>query len=536
MAGWRRMGGLGLCLLGVWVGRTVMAAETPMMNPKPGGVAMTVVPPDGAAEQATPIEASRVSMDFQDANVKDVLKVFSKETGLNVIGKEDIGNRTITLYLEDVSVIDALDQILRAADLTYERPAGSDIFIVRAKPSAGEVGTETRVYRLKFARVSTSRLARAMEALGSVTPFEAQQLTQALGVTSSSGSSSGSGGRPQLSTGQAKDIGIDRVVKELLTPQGKLMVDERTNSLVVTEISENFPRIEAVLNALDIKTMQVLIEAEVLETTLTKLKDLGVEWGSGTEGSLLTVTPAKRTTRAPFSTIWGKGEKSGGATNITMGTIDASQMNAVLQALEHDSETKVLARPKVLTLENESAVIRLTSPQAVGVTSVTVTQSGDIIQTPERMTTGIVLSVTPEVNDNGYITMLVEPSVTKTVVSEISSKIVDPRTRSARALVRVRNGHTLVLGGLIDRTEQDTVQRVPILSGIPFIGGAFKDVHKNNSASELIVFVTPRIMAEPTGSRVMWQGQGQASTPAREQEGSPSRQQLIDDTMKRLGQ
>jgi type II secretory pathway component GspD/PulD (secretin) len=386
------------------------------------------------------------------------------------------------------------------------------------------------VYRLKFARVSTSRLARAAATLGAQTPYEAQQLTQQLGDLTGGGGSGGGGSRPTGVSSSAKEVGIDKVVRELLTPQGKMMVDERTNSLIVTDLGENFPRIEAVLNALDIKTMQVLIEAEVLETTLAKLKDLGVEWGSGTEGSMLAVNGATRTTRAPFSTFFG--DKTGGATSVTMGTIDASLLDPTIQALERDTETKILARPKVLTLENESAVIRLTSPQAVAISSVTVSESGDLLQTPERMTTGIILVVTPEINENGYITMLVEPSVTKTVTSEISSSIVDPKTRSARALVRVRNGHTLVLGGLIDRTERDIVQRVPVLSGIPFIGGAFKNTERNDSASELVVFVTPRIMSEPTGTRVAWQGS--ASSTAREQEGVPSRQQLIEETLTRL--
>ena len=97
-------------------------------------------------------EVMRVSMDFQDADLKDVLKVFSKQTGINVIAREDVGKRTITLYLEDVTVLDALDQILTAADLTYERSPGSQIYLV--KPKVETAGTEkkavleTRIYRL----------------------------------------------------------------------------------------------------------------------------------------------------------------------------------------------------------------------------------------------------------------------------------------------------------------------------------------------------------------------------------------------------
>jgi type II secretory pathway component GspD/PulD (secretin) len=144
----------------------------------------------------------------------------------------------------------------------------------------------------------------------------------------------------------------------------------------------------------------------------------------------------------------------------------------------------------------------------------------------------VILVVTPQINEDGFITMLIEPSVTKTVASEIASDIVDPRSRSARALVRVRQGETLVMGGLIDRTEEETLQQVPILSGIPFLGEAFKNKENSEVASELIIFVTPTILGEPSGSRVA--SVGQAPSLLHEQERSPSRQDLIEETLNYL--
>ena len=493
-----------------------------------------------------------VSMDFQDANLKDVLKVFSQQTGLNVIAGEEIADKTVTLYLEEVTALDALDQILSAAGLVYERAPGSQIYIVKSQPppAAPKTVLETRVYRLRFARVSTSRLAKAVEALGSVTPFEAQKLT-AIGLTATGGSAttgstggtsaSGTGGTASGTGGAtAQEIGIDKVIEKLLTDKGRVIVDGRTNSLVVTDVPDNFLRVEAVLKALDIRTAQILIETELLETTLTKLKDLGVEWGTGSSGTILTVSPAQRATKFPFFNLEDKQTfltrpsapafTTGG--QITSGVIDASQINMVLQALEKDSDTKILARPKVLTLDNESAVIRLTSQQAVAIQSVTVSESGNILQTPERMTTGVILVVTPQVNEDGYVTMLVEPSVIKTVTSAIASDIVDPKARSARALVRIRRGETLVLGGLIDRSESQTLRRVPILSGIPLVGEAFKNKQIDDTASELIVFVTPRILSEAPGTRVA--AAGLAPAAGREQERQSSRQDLIEQTLNRL--
>jgi len=488
-----------------------------------------------------------VSMEFQDANLKDVLKTFSQQSGINVIASQEIGDRTITLYLEDVTVMDALDQILAASGLTYERPADSQIYIVKEQPPAEEpkIVTESRVYRLRFARVSSSRLARAVEALGSQTPFEAKQLATTLGTIGTGGGGGGGVGGGGVGGGGAgagttKEIGIDKVIEALLSEQGDVVVDERTNSLVVTDVPDSFPRIEAVLNALDIRTAQILIESEILETTLAKAKELGIQWGTGgtAAGDIATLALGKRSTRFPFGLFDDRAPTAAtGATGFSTSTLDFASAKALLEAIEKDTDTKILARPKILTLDNESAVIRLTSQQAVGFQTTTGEQTATTTVTPERSTTGVILVVTPQVNEDGFVTMLVEPSVTKVVAAQVTppsnaGTVVDPKSRSARALVRIRNGETLVLGGLIDRSESETLRRVPILSGIPVLGEAFKDTTIDDSTSELIVFVTPRILTEPAGPQMA--SAGQAPFTIREQEPTPSRQELIDEALKRL--
>lgn len=510
-------------------------------------LAVWVCPLDAAhaakdlGEEELLVEPLRVSMDFKDANLKDVLKTFSQQTGINVIASEDAGDKTITLYLEDVTVMDALDRILQAGGLLYERPLGSEIYIVTPKPELpGEMQVETitRVYRLKFARVSTSRLARAAETLGAQTPLEAAKTTAAL----SSGGTGGSGGAGGSRTGGSaggggggsqaeKEIGMDKVVEKLLTEVGKVVVDERTNSLIVTDVPSNFPRIESVLNALDVRTAQVLIETEVLETSLGKVKDLGIEWGSGSEGNQVTFTPGSRTTRFPFSWI-GHKDAPTNPTAFGLSTLSAASAVGTLQMLERDTDTKILARPKVLTLDNEAAMIRLTTNQAVGFIVTTGEQTATTSVTPERVTTGVILVVTPQVNQDGFITMLVEPSVTKTATASVTppataGTIVDPKTRSARAMVRVRNGDTLVLGGLIDRSEDQTEQKVPILGDIPVLGRIFRNSETNNATSELIVFITPRVLEESSDAQLAAAGQ-LLPAGSREQESVAGRGEAIE--------
>ncbi len=550
---------LGIIVLvaGSWLPRAAVADETTPQAAESG-------------PEETPLQPLRISMDFQDAKLKDVLKTFSQQTGINVITSGSVGDKPVTLYLEGVEVLDALDQILKAGDLTYERPVGSDIYLVKSKEkevAAGGVAvkTITRVYKLKYARVSESNLAKAATSFGASTPFEASL------ESSSSGSQSG-GSRPTVASGggaAAVGMGIDSVVKRLLTPAGGLVVDSRTNSLIITDIPGNFQRLEAALAALDVRTPQILVDAEIVETTLSKLKDLGVEWGNGTEGDIFSVRPATRTTYFPFSALaqllpGNSGLTSGGfagsgilakavptAGSFQFGSLGSTSALAVLQALETDTDSKILARPKVLTLDNESAVIRLTSNETIGFQSSAQATTGLNTSTPERSLTGIVLVVTPQVNDRQDITMIIEPSVTKTVASTITpptgqSATRDPKTRSSRTLVRIHNGDTLVVGGLIDRSDEDALRRVPILSSIPVLGEAFKDKHVTHTASELVVFVTPRILDEPSGAQVasvpppafgLPAGQAAGGTPsgaAHEQEKAPSRQDLMEETLNRL--
>jgi type IV pilus secretin PilQ/predicted competence protein len=540
----------------VWLAAVVWGFGALAMPAIPVGAEETVpTADDPLALNASPEDKDSVaapqglSMEFQEANLGDVLKTFSKETGINIIAGEEISDRPITVFFEHVSVLDALDQILRAGNLVYERPAGSDIYVVKAKPE-DPLRTVTRVYRIRYARVSESILAKAAKIFGDRTPFETSLEVVSSGGGGSSGGSSGGGSSGGSGGSSATGgVGIDAVLRKLLTKQGDLVVDSRTNSLIVTDVPENFPRLEAALAALDTKTKQIMVDAEVIETTLTKVKDLGFEWGTGSEGTLFQLTPAKHSTRFPWGDYFGNhglrsdADVDTGMTSSQIGTLDTAQAVMALQALESDTDTKILARPKVLTLDNESAVIRLTTNETIGFETSAQGGTDTVTSTPERETTGVLLVVTPQINEGNSITMIIEPSVTKTVASLITpptnqAATRDPKTRSSRTLVRVRSGDTLVVGGLIDRSEQDTLRQVPVLSGIPFFGEAFKNSEVADTASELIVFVTPRILGESSETQVasMAAVPGQAPFAMREQEKSSSRQTLIEQTLNKLEQ
>lgn len=410
--------------------------------------------------------ALTISMDFKDANLKDILKIFSQQSGLNFIASEDIAERKVTLYLEGVSVSNALNSIISANNLSYEQKKDSNVFIVKesGKP---KIATETRVFYLKYARVSSFEEENKQEGgkIGNNKPKEG---------------------------GEKAAQGIVEAIEEILTENGNLSTDTRTNSLIITDIPSQFPMIEGALAKLDIKTPQVMIEVELLDTKLQTWEDLGLEFPT----SVGQFTGPSRQTYFPF----GKKLQTGATvTNtFTLGTLSLTQLSVVLDMLTKDTDTKILARPRILTLNNQPAEIKITADTAVG--EITTSATEGITQTTEaeRVETGISLKVTPQVSDDGYITMLIEPAVTDTQTGGTfgTTTYIDPHTRSARTFVRVKDAETIVIGGLIKSEDTETIKKVPWLGDIPFLGLFFRNKDIDREERELIIFITPHIVKE----------------------------------------
>lgn len=388
-----------------------------------------------------------ISMDFKDANLKDILKIFSQQSGLNFIAGEDIAEKKVTLYLDTVLVSDALNSIIEANNLTYEQAENSHVFIVKdsGKPA---IKTKTNVYYLKYAQVTAFREEKPGK-------------------------------------------GIIDVMTGLLSENGKLVADERTNSVIITDVPSQFSIIEPALAKLDIKTPQVMIEVEILDTKLSLMQDLGVKWPAIAG----TLTGGSRETKFPFNTDLLH------SAEITVGTLSLYRGASALafNALISDTDTKILARPRILTLSNQTAEIKITADTAVGIQTSTTAESGDTTETAERVETGISLEVTPQVSGDGYITMFIKPKVSSAVASKdlgTTQNYFDAEERSAEAIVRVKDGETVVIGGLIKTNSTEIMKKVPLLGDIPFLGALFRNKDVDKEERELIIFITPHILRE----------------------------------------
>jgi len=457
-----------------------------------------------------------ISIDFKDVSLKDALKILSQQSGINFIPSEDVQDKRITVYLENVPVKNAINSIAEANSLTYEQ--GPDKNIFRVRPSgAVKVKTVTKVFTLNFAQA----VPLQVDTTTSVSSLGATSGGPVGGYASAESMAASSSG-----TVAAETTGIKDIISKLLSPYGNLVADQRTNSLIISDIPEQFKLIEEMITRLDTPTPQVFIEAEIMETTLDVTDKLGLEFGGSSGSWTGTYTGTKKNFSFPFST---KSFKDHGAANtFTFGTMTLGDLAITLKALTSHADTKYLARPKLLTLNNETAIIDITSDTYVGSITSSQPQTQTNTTSAERMTTGLILKVTPQVNAADYVTMILEPSVARTEASSVNTDFLNPIKRSAKAKVMVKNGETIFIGGLLDTQKTDTKRKVPILGDVPVLGALFKSDTVTDKQTEILIFITPHIVRSdilPEAKVIS------------EQEMAPediSRQKMIDETVQEL--
>ena len=414
---------------------------------------------DGYSKDVSPGKGNLISMDFQDLNLKTVLKIFSQQSGMNFIASQNVQDRTVTIYFDNVKVEDALNYIMNANNLSYEQESGTNIFIVKetGKP---EVETITKIYELKYAQLSAPVKNLSEDS-----------------TESASGSS---------------EAEIVSIIQNMLSKDGKVIADKRSNSLIVKDVPSQFSVIENLLARIDIRTPQVMIKVEVLEVTTKAVENLGINWS----GTFAAYTGPIHNTIFPMNNSIGRNNSNGEGV-ATTGTFSMSGATATISALLNNTDTKILARPQVMAMNNETAKIELSSKEKASKitqasTSNTVTTTGD---TYEEEDTGVILEVTPQISKDGYITMNLKPSVTELELSRFTGAY-DTHKRATETTVMVKDGETVVIGGLIKSKHEGGIKKLPFFGDIPILGAAFRYKSKDNADRELIIFITPNIIKE----------------------------------------
>ncbi len=516
------------CVASLGLGGTAVAQQAAQAIPSEGTIALTentTVKLTGESdlyketEQFSPLDR-KVSIRVSNVPISAFLNSITTQAKINFIMSEEFANKKVTASLTRVTVREALDTLLRVHGLAYQRIGKSDSYVV-TKRSSDAPDTITKIYTLSY--ISLQGIGSAQSELNSIMPQDVSSggsSSSSMDTGLSTGGMAGTSGTDSYSGGAE----ITAIVKSMLSPVGKIAVDPRTNKLIITDVAEVFPQVENILAELDIKPPQILIEAQIVEVSKTSGLSLGFEYG-GDGGTLVTMTGPSRV--VDFDYIKGNGVKGwnfifptkdqinsdsgsgeGGSDSSSSssdseasdegGLLDFGAFNIVLKSLLTRGEAKYLGKPKVVTLNNKTATITTSTDATVGQTmSQSGSGSGEGMTTTsaERKRVGLTLQVTPQVNREGYVTLYVQPSYSDVVSSGFDfSK--DTTTRAASTLVRVKNGQTVVIGGLLTSRETDQTRKVPLLGDIPILGWLFTSKTKSKNTTDLVIFITPTILAE----------------------------------------
>jgi len=407
-----------------------------------------------------------ITLEYVDADIQDVLQVMAIRSGVNIIYGPDVTG-TVTVSLKNVPFDQAFNTILALKGLTTLQVGDNILRVLTPAALTDERQKEityTKIFPLNYAAASTVQ----------------SQVTNVLSA---------------------------RELKGIIT------VDDRTNSLIVTASQEGLDAVEKLLKELDVKPQQVMIEAKVVDVNLSDLTELGVSWSYeniATKADGGTLTQDKTYTIGPIDVERKISETGVGRTEATgaklVGPVPASGgifsfgfitnrevFNAQLAALATQGKMKVLSNPKVTTINNKEAKILV--GEKVPYKTTTIGQGGVSQESWQFLDAGIQLSVKPTISPDGWITMDVKP-VVSVPLAAAGGQAPTVRTRETSVTVMVKDMDTLVIGGLISDSDMDSISKIPLLGDLPILGYLFKYKSKQKTRTELLVFITPKILKD----------------------------------------
>jgi type IV pilus assembly protein PilQ len=443
--------------------------------PDPEPVAYASPDPDDAAEVAedelpasfageavgvkeTTYTGAPMTISLKDGDIKDVLRSFAQISGLNVVVQPGVSG-TVTVELTDVPWDQALEQILKINGLGYELEGN----IMRVAPTSQLRAEAEEQQRLLAAQSLSIPLTTMMKRVSYAGAAEIAGILKAGGGAS------------------------------IMSSRGSVVVDARTNTLIIKELPDYMDTVMAVIENLDVPEPQVMIESRIIETTKRFSQTLGIQWNflgtaSAEYGNTTgLVFPNNGTVEGGVDLLTGG---SNGFLDIALGNVlDTFTLDMTLQAAENEGLINILSAPKVTTLNNERAEIQsgLQIPiQTVANNTVSV----------QFVNATLRLEVTPHVTAEGTVLMDIdiqkrEPLLAFAVVGSTNAPI---STKDARTRVIVRDGGTTVIGGIYEVSTDRGEDRVPGLANVPVLGHLFKNKRRNDENEELLIFITPRVM------------------------------------------
>lgn len=399
---------------------------------------MTVTP----AEETTSPPADPnpiISLDYKDADINSVLRSLAYSYGLNLVTGADVKGK-VTINLKKVTLDDALNAILTASGYVHVRK-GNIIYISLGAAEGLDLSSEPIF--LKYLKAA-----------------ETQNL-----------------------------------LRKVISPKGDIKVDEVSNMLIITDFSANIEKVKKLMESIDIPPQQVLIEVKIVDITSKDLENLGVTWSADykptgeLKGLFNRRTRYQEELKGTVAVPGPSGSLTGGQFTINTLNFKGLSLTATIDALCQDQKATLLASPSIAVINNREA--RIVIGEKVPYKERTQTTTGTT-ETTRFVDVGTTLRVLPSINADGYITMIVHPEV-----SSVSALLdAGPRitTREADTTVRVKEGETIVIGGLIKQSADKTRSKIPFIGDLPIIGLLFSNRSQDEGQIELAVFITPRIL------------------------------------------
>ncbi len=436
-------------------------------------------------EQAKPLDGGEISkeklysLSVRDADLKEVLFAFAKDNGINIVVDPKVDGK-VTVDLKKVTLNAALESILKPLDFEYHQE-GNLIRISRPKP-------ETRTFSLNY--ITTVRSgAASVTGIGGSTGGTTTSTALTGGVSTTSG---GGALISQVKTEDKADLWLEirEELKNFLSPEGKIVINKVSSTLVVTDYPKVLRQVERFLDKVEESVQrQVYIEAKVIEVQLNNTFQLGIDWrlvpniiGSGFGGFFRQNLTG--TTNFPANG------------NVQFGVANAD-LNAIIDALSVQGKVDILSNPRVSTLNNQKAIIKAAVEDVYFDVTVAAGTPPITTATPKYITIGVILDVTPQIDSDGNIIMDIHPSVTErqgtASFSGTGQQAPIISVRETQTIVRVREGQTILIAGLMQTKETETLTGIPCLMNVPIAGEAFRQTQNNKTKYEIVILITPTI-------------------------------------------
>jgi len=472
---------------------------------------------------------NRLSLNFQEIEIRSVIAILAEFTGQNVVAGDDVSG-TITLKLDDVPWDEALDFIMMTKELgkfesgnvTLISPLDKIKEYKKKQEETEKVVEQLDPLVTEYVKINYAKAESFRNLLNGRDTGAFGSCSLAGGSSGSSSSSSMSGGSSSSSagslgggqSGQNQNSGAgnsggggggnDQL--RMLSPRGSAIVDARTNTLIVRETAKRLEEIKKLIRKLDVPVRQVMIESRIVIASNSFLKELGTRFGvagknvkfGSTSGAVGSVNPVGGTVGSVNGTavlndalVDLAASNPYGALGMTLARGADYVLNLELSALQDEGKGEIVSNPRVMTSDRCQATIK----QGEQIPYKTVSQNGTQTQLVDAV---LQLDVTPQITPSGSVVMNLKISKDARGAETPDGLGID--TREIETNVHVMDGETVVLGGVFEGSKSELVNKVPFLADLPGIGFLFKKTNSEESKKELLIFITPKIVTDNSAS------------------------------------